>query len=153
MPTLRAVLLLAAAGACAGAASAQTIWRCGDTYSRQPCDDGRALGEATAAARDERSQAAAAAARDARLADAMEKDRLRQEAQASIQPAVIASPKAEPVAEKHKWPEQAGTRKLDVFTASAPGSRPAKARDKKKEKAKGAPAKSPGSGVGQPARP
>lgn len=158
MPTIRAALLLAAAGACAGHLHAQTIWRCGDTYSQQPCAGGRPVADAPGPARDDRTQAGAAAARDARLADAMEKDRLRLEAQAPQ--AYIPPAKAQPAPEKHKSPEQAATRKLDLFTASVPGSRPAKAKgkakadDKKaaKKDGKGTPAKPPGPAAGSPVR-
>ena len=129
MPTIRAALLLAAAGACATGAPAQAIWRCGDSYSPQPCADGRPLADAPAASGEERAQARAATARDARLADSQEKERLRVEAQAPQ--AVIPPPRLEPPPEKHKWPEQAATRKLDVFTASAPGSKPTKAQARK----------------------
>jgi hypothetical protein len=172
MPTIRAALLLAAAGACATGAPAQTIWRCGDSYGAQPCADGRPLADAPAATREDRAQAQAATARDARLADSLEKERLRLEAQAPQ--AVIPAPRSEPAPEKHKWPEQAATRKLDVFTASAPGSKPAKGQAKSKAKPQsggdkdakgkdtkkpaagqplGAAARTPGPAAGAPARP
>ncbi|HZY19929.1 MAG TPA: DUF4124 domain-containing protein [Ramlibacter sp.] len=131
MPSIRAIapLLLAAASAGAGA---QTIWRCADnTYSQQPCERGSSVADApappTAA---ERARSQAAAQRDARLADAMEKDRLRQETAARATSVVPASDLPRP--EAHKWPDKAGTRKLDVFTATVPGSAAAR----KKEKAK-----------------
>lgn len=120
------IALLSGLGCCA--AHAQAIYRCGDSYSQQPCAGGRQLEPAapppTAA---DRSQAAAAAARDARLADTLEKDRNRREAQAARAPAVLPAPALEEP-EPHKWPEKAATRKLDLFTASVPGSRAHKAK-------------------------
>jgi hypothetical protein len=109
-------------------AHAQAIYRCGDSYSQQPCAGGSQLAPAAPApSAAERAQAAAAAARDARLADTLEKDRTRRDAQASSAAVVLpATAGAEP--EPHLWPEKAATRKLDVFTASAPGSKPAKAK-------------------------
>ena len=118
---LALIALLSGVGCCA--AQAQAIYRCGDSYSQQPCAGGLQLAPAApmpSAA--ERSQAAATAARDARLADTLEKDRTRREAQAGQAMAVMPSPAAEGF-EPHKTPEKAATRKLDLFTASVPGSR------------------------------
>ncbi|MFL6692598.1 MAG: hypothetical protein ACJ8GO_06525 [Ramlibacter sp.] len=116
-------------------AHAQAIYRCGDSYSQQPCAGATQLTPgAPAPSAAERSQAAALATRDARLADSLERDRVRREAQAG--PASVVLPAA-PVAElePHKWPDKAGTRKLDVFTASVPGSKQAKAKTAAKAKA------------------
>lgn len=129
-----------AAGLLAAPLQAQTIYRCGDTYSQQPCEGARAITpnahQPTAA---ERSAAAAAAKRDAALADSMEKDRQRQEALAAKSPqAYIPPPKPQPDFKPHKWPEQAGTRKLDTFTATGPAPKDAAGGDApKKGKAKG----------------
>ena len=126
-------LALAATGA-----HAQGIYRCGDSYSQQPCAGGQPVTAAPPApAEAERARSLAATRRDAALAGSMEKDRLRQEAQA---PSVyIPPPKFESPPEPHRWPEKAGTRKLDVFTAVAPGSVPPKKKPEphaKKAKAK-----------------
>lgn len=132
MPSIRrAAMLMLAAGACAVApfhaqAQAQApIWRCGDSYGVQPCPGGRTVGEAAAPPTPaERAQAAAAARRDAHLADGLEDDRRRREAlaQARGQVATLQPATPAPAPAPHKWPEKAGTRKLDVFTATAPGS-------------------------------
>lgn len=115
------IALLSGLGCCA--AQAQAIYRCGDSYSQQPCAGGLQLAPAAPTpSAAERSQAAATAARDARLADTLEKDRTRREAQAGQAMAVMPSPTAEGF-EPHKTPEKAATRKLDLFTASVPGSR------------------------------
>jgi hypothetical protein len=129
-------------------AHAQAIYRCGDSYSQQPCAGGTQLAPAAPGpSAADRSQAAAAAARDARLADALEKDRVRREAQAGKTAVVLpTAPVAEP--EPHQWPDKAATRKLDLFTASVPGSGRSKA--KTAAKAKSGPkdaAKANGAGV------
>lgn len=125
MRSLLAPLALACGMA---AAQAQTIYRCGDSYGSQPCAGGRSIaadpsGPSTAESR----QATAAAQRDAKLADGLEKDRLKQEARPA--PVYMPPPSAQEKPEPHKWPEKAGTRKLDVFTATGPGTAPPK-RDK-----------------------
>lgn len=123
-------------------AHAQAIYRCGDSYSQQPCAGGTQLpAAAPAPSAADRSQAAAAAARDARLAESLEKDRVRREAQAGTGAVVLPAARTdEPGFEPHQWPDKAGTRKLDLFTASVPGSRHAKAKTKAAAKPK-APAK------------
>ncbi|WP_427913718.1 hypothetical protein ACPWT1_01775 [Ramlibacter sp. MMS24-I3-19] len=132
MPLARFVLisLLSGVGCCA--VHAQAIYRCGDSYSQQPCAGGRQLepGAPPPSAAD-RSQAAAHVARDARLADTLERDRTRREAQAGQASVVLPSPEPEQF-EPHKSPEKAATRKLDMFTASVPGSRTPKAKPAKK---------------------
>lgn len=131
------IALLACVGCCA--AQAQAIYRCGDSYSQQPCAGGRQLAPSTPPpSASDRSQAAAQVARDGRLADTLEKDRTRREAQAAHAPTVLPAPVAEEH-EPYKSPEKAATRKLDMFTASVPGSRTPKA----KTAAKKASAKDP----------
>lgn len=126
---------LALAFAC-GIAFAQpsTIYRCGDSYGSQPCAGGRELAAPSPSPTGaERRDAAAAAQRDARIADGLEKERLKQEAR----PASAYIPPPEPPAHfaPHKWPEKNATRKLDVFTASAPGTaKPDKKKDGKSAK-------------------
>jgi hypothetical protein len=115
-------------------AQAQTIYRCGDSYSQQPCAGGQLVPTAPAPSAADRAQAGANARRDATLAATLEKDRVRQENQAAAQPLYLPPPPAEPVREGHKWPEQNATRKLDVFTASAPGTPAKKNKDGKKGK-------------------
>jgi hypothetical protein len=115
-----------------GTVQAQPVYRCGDSYSQQPCAGGQQVPQAQPGpSAADRVQAGANARRDATLAAALEKDRLRQEGQAGSQPLYIPPPTPDPASEPHKWPEKNATRKLDVFTATAPGSAP-----KKKDKDK-----------------
>lgn len=74
--------------------AAQTAYRCGSSYSQQPCLGGVAVQADDARTAQQAAQAAAAAKRDSRLADEMQRDRLRQEAKAA--PANIPAPKAQP---------------------------------------------------------
>ncbi|WBY00500.1 hypothetical protein PE066_13590 [Ramlibacter tataouinensis] len=145
MGAIQAALALSMAAALA-AAQAQPIYRCGDSYSQQPCAGGKALEPESAPTAAERRQAAAATQRDARLADSLERDRVQREAQpASL---YIPPPKPEDAPHAHKSPEKKATRKLDVFTASAPASKPPKEKQKKgKGKGKGS------AGADQPAQP
>jgi hypothetical protein len=72
-----AFLLLSAASA----AQAQAVYRCGAAYSQQPCAGGTTVAvDARTPADAQRAQSNAQ--RDAKLADAMEKQRLAQEARA-----------------------------------------------------------------------
>jgi hypothetical protein len=114
------------------AVQAQAVYRCGDSYGQQPCAGGQQVPQAQPGpSAADRAQAGANARRDATLAATLEKDRLRQEGQAGTQPLYIPPPTPQATDEPHKWPEKNATRKLDVFTASAPGTAP-----KKKDKDK-----------------
>lgn len=120
MRTRFAAPLALACGIALANASAQPIYRCGDSYGSQPCAGARAIApDAVSPSDAERRQAAVAAQRDAQLAEGLEKERLRQEARPPSS-AYIPSPAPEPVHPPHKWPEKAATRKLDVFTATGP---------------------------------
>ncbi|TFZ03715.1 hypothetical protein [Ramlibacter humi] len=124
--------LLACAAASAACAQAQTIYRCGDSYGSQPCAGGRELPAAPPAADAAQHRAAAGTAqRDAKLADAMEKERLKQEARPAQ--VYVAPAKPGPDFEPHKSPEKAATRKLDVFTASSPAPKKPKGEGKGKK--------------------
>ena len=149
MRPARLVLIALLSGAACCAAQAQPIYRCGDSYSQQPCAGGRQLAPgAPPPSATDRSQAAAMAAREARLADTLEKDRTRREAQAGHALAVLPAPAAEDF-EPHKSPEKAATRKLDMFTASVPGSRAPKAKSAAKSTAKKAATKEADAAAGK----
>ena len=75
-------------------AFAQKVYRCGSNYSQTPCPAGTAIEVDDARSADQKKQTDAAAKRDARLADDMEKARLKQEAQAA--PALVVGSKAPP---------------------------------------------------------
>ncbi len=98
--TTLAVLLLAALGA--SAATAQTVYRCGNSYSQKPCPGGAAVDAADPRSPAQAADTTAAAKRNARAAQTLEKERLTQEEHAAppvIVPrtqAAAGSPEADP---------------------------------------------------------
>ena len=112
-------LLIAFLACSAAAASAQTVYRCGNAYSEQACDNPTMVlygvhaptAAQVAAARSETE-------REMKAADAMEKARLKEEAK----PVAVYIPqeKAEKIAEH----------KPEVFTARVPGAKHKKAKKK-----------------------
>jgi len=128
-----AMLCLAASGWIAPAA-AQNVYRCGNSYSQQPCPGGKVVPADDARSASQSSQTSAASERDAKAADAMEKARLKEEAkpaQAGMPPA-----KLEEIPQEQRSTAAAGkAKKPAYFTAVArkPGDTPVK---KKKKKAK-----------------
>lgn len=124
-------LILAATLALAAATGgAQTVWRCGNSYSTQPCAGGSSFEAERAPARAEAERAARAAQSDARRADTLEKARLAQE-KAAPKAVVIApaeAPKAAPgaagAASNGKKTDKPGgkLKPLETFTAVAPGT-------------------------------
>lgn len=114
------------AGLCAClTAVAQNVYRCGNTYSQAPCAGGQVI-DVTDPPPQQQAKGTSATERDLKAAAILERDRLRQEANAA--PAYIPASAKEPAA------RQAGDkpRKLDQFRAVAP----AKPGDGKKKSAK-----------------
>lgn len=124
-----AIILIAASSLSIGAA-AQNVYKCGTAYSQQPCPGGSAVAAGDARSAEQKSQSTGAAKRDGKLADAMEKDRLKQEAQAA--PAHVTSL---PAATLERNAEVSRPRKPEVFKAVAP-AKPGDKPPKKKKKAK-----------------
>ena len=73
----------------AAGAGAQTIYRCGNEYTRIPCPNGRALDAGDPRSAAQRSEARAAFAREKHQSVEMERDRRRNEA--ATKPALAAS--------------------------------------------------------------
>jgi phage repressor protein C with HTH and peptisase S24 domain len=61
-------------------AAAQTIYRCGDSYSQKPCPGGQTIQAADERTQAQKAQTDAAIQRDSRTAATLEKNRLQQEA-------------------------------------------------------------------------
>jgi hypothetical protein len=124
MPVTNAILIAALALAAAGA-SGQTVYRCGSSYSTQPCAGGAALDVSDPTTPQTARQAADAAKADRKRADAMEKARLEQDKNAPK--AVVLGPvpaSAAPASAKpHEKKKAKGKKAQDpeVFTAVAPG--------------------------------
>jgi hypothetical protein len=118
-------------------AGAQTVWRCGPdgrSYSDVPCSQGQQMAVATAArpAADVQS-AQERAAREQRLADGLQRDRLAREAAnrgsglsgmaTAPQPAAVKSVAKAQAKHKRRSPAPADA---DIWRATVPGSRHAK---------------------------
>lgn len=79
MPSLELkALSLVVAAAVSTWTAAQTIYKCGDSYSQQPCPGALIVDAADQRTSDQKRQTDLATARIARAADAMEEARIRQ---------------------------------------------------------------------------
>ena len=131
----RAAVLLALAAGCGLPAMAQTIYRCGDSYSQQPCPGGKPVAVDDARTPAQRAQAAEAVRRQAAAADQMEKERVREEAK----PATLGlpPPKLEDAPDQRDRTEPTGKAvKPKYFSAVSPKKPGEAAPKKKKAKAK-----------------
>jgi hypothetical protein len=114
------IILAAALVLSSAAAQAQTVYRCGNSYSQQPCP-----GAAPVAAGDPRTPAEAArsgsvASADAKRADAMEKARIAQEKNAPKAGVIGPSPAASQAHAHARDGSPTHSRKTDPFTAKTP---------------------------------
>jgi hypothetical protein len=120
VPVFPAALLLALSALCLPA-QAQSIYRCGESYSNTPCAGATVIAIDDARSAAQRSQSEAATRRDARLAEALEKDRLQLESRAA--PAVIlaTAPIGKPALPAADKPAAKGKpKKLEQFSAVSP---------------------------------
>jgi hypothetical protein len=115
-------------------AAAQTVYRCADGYSQKPCPGGTPVQVDDDRSEKQRSDAGAFIRRDAKLADEMQAERLKQESQ--VPSAYIPPAKNPKLARRDAKPRGKAGKKDDtaaeVFTAGVPGSAP----DKKKAHAR-----------------
>lgn len=139
--TIRIALLLLAALGC-GAASAQTVYRCGNSYSQKPCAGGTAVDAADPRSAAQAADTTAAAKRNAQAANALEKERLAQD-QHAAPPVIVPRPRAgasAPDAEpphiiKGKKPKGGGKSKhATAVTQKEPGAGEKKKKASKKPK-------------------
>jgi hypothetical protein len=124
---LRAALLFATTAALAGAAMAQApIYRCGDSYSQNPCAGGKIIAASDSRSPDQKAQTDEATRRNAKAASDMEKARVKEEAKPTrpVLPAPLVVSEERPAIKKQKAEKP--------FTAVSPKT----AGDKKKKKAK-----------------
>ena len=113
-------LIIAALALASPWASGQTVFRCGNSYSQQPCAGGASVAASDPRTPAEANQAAQAAVADARRADAMEKARLAQE-KAAPKAVVMGSPASAPVQAKPAPDgKEAKKGKPEQFTAVSP---------------------------------
>ena len=120
--TILCALLLAASPW----AAAQAVWRCGSSYSEQPCAGGSAIATPATPSAADAARAVGAAKADAKRAEEMEKARLVQEKNAPKAVVIGPAEKAEAKKVAEKKPEagkkKAKSGKPDDFTAVVPGS-------------------------------
>ena len=104
---LSAAMLLALL---AGAAPAQLIYRCGDSYSQTPCPGGRVLDSSDPRTAAQRAEAKRAAIKERQLAAKLERERLANEAVAAATPAsgFDTAPKPEAAASQPAKPKAKG---------------------------------------------
>ena len=126
MKTLSHVIppLLAALLALPLAAPAQTVYRCGNSYSQQPCPGGSALDASDSRTPEQRQAQDASVRHERRVADRLEKERLKEEAAAvrAAQQADQAQRAAEQGPRKSGKPARASSNKdkLPAYRAPAP---------------------------------
>ena len=89
MTTTMRWMLVAALALAGGAAGAQTIYRCGHTYSRAPCASAREIEVESRTTAAQRAEARQVAMREKRLGDDMARD--RRLAEAAQKPALATS--------------------------------------------------------------
>ena len=86
------LLVATAAAALAPPASAQPVFRCGDSYSERPCPGGTEVPAADPRSPAQQAQARAAIARDLKAAQALETARLKEEARARERAQALSMP-------------------------------------------------------------
>ena len=90
-------------------AAAQTVYRCGSSYSQSPCPAAVTVNVDDPRTAQQKQEAEAAARRDAKTADGMEKSRLKQEAM--DRPAQVAAARAAQKALAQKLEKEATDKK------------------------------------------
>ncbi len=135
-PTHRAAAWLLAACACtAGAADMAATWRCGNTYTDQPCPNGRMVDVDDARSPAQARAAQAAAQHEAVSAARMASERKRREAAAASQrPVLIGTERSAPEAPPKKAAKAKGRKapkNTDYFTVRDPQAAGPKAKRRK----------------------
>lgn len=131
-PQARVLCLLACVAGWGIPGHAQPVYRCSDnSYSNRPCPGGKEIQADDPRSAAQRAQTIDAARRDARVADEMERARLKQEAKAPVAaaPLPVAEPPQERPADHTLTPFRA--KKPAYFTAVAPKKPVAKVAKKK----------------------
>lgn len=104
--------------------TAETVYRCGDAYSQQPCPGGTAVQADDPRSESQRAQTRDAAKRDAKVAEEMQKSRLKEEAKPVH--AIMPEPKLE-APEPPANPAVSGVAKKPAyFTAVQPAKKKTK---------------------------
>jgi hypothetical protein len=138
-PAVIATLLIASSALSTGV-NAQNIYRCGDSYSQSPCAGGVAVDASDSRTRAQQAQAAADTARARQAANALEKDRLKQEdaAERAARQAPQADAGKPPAAAHDTKPAHTSKKKPKqppYFTAHAAGEKKDSKKTAKKKNA------------------
>ena len=96
---------------------AQTTYKCGNSYSQQPCPGGTVVDTADPRTRAQKTQAEQATQRDAKLASELEKSRLQKEKNRSGD----GQPQAKAPAKPHRPNQQQHEQQSGDFKAQAAG--------------------------------
>ncbi len=132
--TLYDAILVIAVSALSTGATAQTTYKCGNSYGETACPGGVAIDSADPRTAAQKAQTDLATARDARVADAMEKARLEQEKRdlaantprdKKVTPPVVA--KKTPTKRLKNWKKKPA----GYFVAQAPGQKKKQQNSKK----------------------
>lgn len=132
MKCLRFFLIaLLASSAAQMPVQAQTVYRCGSSYSQTPCPGSTPLDVSDERSKAQKSQTDAAIRRDHQTAESMEKNRLKQEdsqartiaAQSAGRDAGKATAPGEQPSPKNKTHADKKGRKSEYFTASSAGEK------------------------------
>lgn len=114
-------------------AAGQDVYRCGSTYSQKPCPDALVVDVQDARSKTQKAESDAAIQREAAAGNAMEKARLKAEAQQRADNAKAASTQNKKAASKPKGAASAPAPADATASSSQPDKGHAKKKSKKKE--------------------
>lgn len=119
-------------------ATAQNIYKCGDTYSQAPCPGGAAVDATDQRTSAQKVQSDLATRRDVRAADAMEKARLQQEKTdiAANTPTAKAETAGTATDTGTTYAKKKKKKAPDYFTAQVPGKKKKKQASKRSSEKK-----------------
>ena len=120
MKTLPLILAIAAMTLCTGL-SAQTVYRCGSSYSQTPCPGGNAIDAADSRTPEQRKAHEASVKHEKRAGDTLEKTRLKEEAaaQRAAEKADKAQRDADKAAQKAAAKKSSTKERLPAYRAPA----------------------------------
>jgi hypothetical protein len=118
MKTLPYILAIAAMTLCTGL-SAQTVYRCGSSYSQTPCPGGSTVDTTDSRTPEQRKAHEASVTQEKRAGDTLEKNRLKEEtaAQRAAEKADKAQRDAEKAAQKASAKKSSTQEKIPAYRA------------------------------------
>ena len=135
---VHSIAVLISLSACWVPAPAQDVYRCGQSYSDTACPGGIVVVTADPRSAAQRAQTDAAIRRDTKMAHSMEKDRLKQEANAAptiiVVPVPVSAPALPAVPTVKTHFSRHKVKKPEFFTAVVPRKQGAAAPKTRKKK-------------------